>query len=90
MKLSSLSDESTYQNKAIKPNQHQVTNNRPTARKKRKNQNHRKNQERELKQELTSQSVESAQPSAQRSPEHNTGNADSKRARLAAEQQPAG
>ncbi len=41
-------------------------------------------------QELTSQSVESAQPSARRNPEHNTGTADSKRARLAAEQQPAG
>ena len=34
--------------------------------------------------------MESAQPSAQRNPEHNTGTADSERARPAAEQQPAG
>jgi hypothetical protein len=59
----------------------------PTAARIQRNRNRKNNQykEQKVKWKLTSQQLESAQQSAQKIPECNTGNADSKHARPAAD-----
>jgi hypothetical protein len=88
--LSSKDENSTHQNRT----QNQTVNNEVTTTNSSKSTNpktaEKSYREAGNKMKLTSQQLESAQQSAQKTPEYNTGNVDSKHARPAARHNTAG